>query len=142
MLLHREAWADCDRRLNIEIAAHDLLSGLVQTVGTAAPKCGEDGAVVVGSAKLRSDPEQRRERRSPKESRPMVVNLILKTRKALRVRAGLAFQHNRSADWEDESRPDEQDAVLPERNLAIVSADKFRPLRGRRISPFACSTFA
>src|SRR5207244_6080644 len=122
-------------RLDVEVAAHDLLPGLVQTIGAPTPECREDGAVVVAGAELRSDPEQSREGGSPKESRPVMVDLILETRKALCVRTGLAFQHNRAAIRHDESRPDEQDSVLPEGDLAIVYADELRALWNEEISP-------
>jgi len=110
------------------------VSGLVQSVGAAAPEGGENGAVVVSSAELRADPKQRGEDGSPNESRPMMVDLILETRKALRVRARLALQDDRAAIRHDEPCPDEQDAVLPERDLAIVSADKLRALWNEEIS--------
>src|SRR5947208_720982 len=64
----------------------------------------------------------------------MVVGLILKAGKALRVGAGQAFQHDRAAIRHDESGPDQQDAVLPERDLAIVSADELRALWNKEIS--------
>src|SRR5262249_1269384 len=54
---HREARPDCDGRLDVEIAAHDLLAGLIEAVGAAAPECRQDGAVVVGSTELRADAE-------------------------------------------------------------------------------------
>src|SRR5262249_40370069 len=57
----RKSGPDGDGRLDIEIAPHDLLAGLVEAVGGAAPERCHDGAVVVGGAKCRADAEHCRE---------------------------------------------------------------------------------
>ena len=99
----------------------------------AAPERRHDGAVVVGSAELRADAEQGRERGRPEQPAPMVVDLVLEAGKALRVGAGLALQHDRAAVRHDQPRPDQEHAILSERNLAVVGADQLRALRDEEI---------
>src|SRR5215475_7037247 len=48
----RKAGPDGDGRLDVEIAAHDLLAGLIEAVGAPTPERRHDSVVVVGGAKL------------------------------------------------------------------------------------------
>src|SRR5260370_188935 len=68
------AGPDRDRRLNVEIAACNLLPGLVQAVCAAAPQRRHDGAVVVGGAKFGADAEHSRERGCHDQPSPMVID--------------------------------------------------------------------
>src|SRR5262249_36660254 len=74
---HWETGPDGDGRLDVGIAATDLLAGLVQAVGAAAPERRHDGAVVVGGTELRADAEHRRERRRHGEPAPVVIHVVL-----------------------------------------------------------------
>src|SRR5258708_40227845 len=75
----RKAGPDSDRRLDIEIAAHDL----VQAVGAATSERRDDGTVVIGSAKLRADAEHRGERGCHDQPSPVMIDLVLETGKPL-----------------------------------------------------------
>src|SRR5437879_5429318 len=79
----RKSRPDGDGWLDVEIAAHDLLAGLVQAVGGATPERGHDGAVVVGGAKLGADAEHGRERGRHREPAPVLIDLVFKSREAL-----------------------------------------------------------
>src|SRR5215470_17093148 len=85
----RKTGPDGDRRLDVEIAAHDLLACLVETVGAAAPERSDNGAIIVGCAKLRADAEDRREGGRHTQPRPMMIDVILEAGEALAVGAGL-----------------------------------------------------
>src|SRR5262245_53236800 len=54
----RKSRPDGDGRLDVEISAHDLLAGLVEAVGGAAPERGHHGAVVVGCSEFRAVVEE------------------------------------------------------------------------------------
>ena len=130
---HREARPDDDRRLDVEVPAHHLLSGLVEAVGAAAPQRRQDGAVVVGSAEFGADAEQRRERRRREQAALVMVDLVLDAGEPLRVGAGLALQHDRPAIRHDQPRPDQEHAVLSERDMAVIDADELRSLRDEKV---------
>src|SRR5260370_30877389 len=52
-----------------------------------------------------------------------------------RVGAGLALQDDRSSVGDEEPRPDQKHAILPEGDVAVVGADKLRALRDEEIFP-------
>ena len=55
----------------------------------------------------------------------MIVDLILETGVAFGISTGLTLQNDGAAIGEDEARPDQQQARLPERDLTVVDADQF-----------------
>jgi hypothetical protein len=65
----------------------------------------------------------------------MIVDLVLETGIAFGVSTGLPLQNDRAAVGEDEARPDQQRARLPEGDLTVVDADQFRSLRNEKIAP-------
>src|SRR5690606_34211393 len=84
-------------------------------------------------AELCADTEQRRERGSREQPAPMMVDLVLQASESLRVDAGLALEHDRAAVRHDQPRPDEEHAILSERDLAVVDPDEPRSLRDKKI---------
>src|SRR5258708_5361499 len=84
----RKSRPDGDGRLDVEVAAHDLLAGLVEAVRAATPERRHDGAVVVGGAKFRANAEHSRERGRHGEPAPVVIDFVFKTREALSVSTG------------------------------------------------------
>src|SRR5262249_61446534 len=64
----------------------------------------------------------------------MVVDLVLETGVAFRIRAGLTLQNDGAAIGEDEAGPDEQHARLSEGDLAVVDADELGALRNKQIA--------
>ena len=110
--MDRKARSNRKRRLDIEVAAHDLLARLVQAVDAASPERRHDGVVVPGSAELGADAEQCGKRSRPKQPAPVVVDLVLESGKTLRIGTRLALQHNRAAIRHHQPRPDQQHAVL------------------------------
>src|SRR5260370_5368895 len=132
---HRETGPDRNRRLNVEVAADDLLPGLIQAVGAATPQRRYDGAVVVGGAEVRADAKHRRERRRHQQPAPMMIDFVLEPGKSLRVGAGLALQDDRAPVRHEQPRPDQEHAVLPERDLAVIDADKLAALWDEALVP-------
>src|SRR6266446_1517238 len=130
--IERLAGPDDDGRLDVEVTAHDLLAGLVQTVGAAALERCHDGAAVVGGAKFRADAEHGRERGCHGEPAPVLIDLVFKTREALSVGAGLALQYDRTAVRHDQPRPYQQHTILTEGDLAVIGADELRALRDQQ----------
>ena len=65
----------------------------------------------------------------------MIVDVVLKTGIAGGIGARLTLQHDRAAVRHDQAGPDQQDARLPERNLAVIDADEPRPLRNEKEAP-------
>src|SRR5215471_395302 len=124
----RKSRPDGDGRLDIEISAHDLLAGLVEAVGGAAPERCHDGAVVVGCSEFRADAEHGRERGRHGEPAPMLIDLIFKAGETLSVGAGLALQYDGAAVRHDQPRPDQKDAILAEGDLAVIGTDELGPL--------------
>jgi len=51
----REAGPDGEGRLDIDLAAHELLAGLIDRVLTAAPQGPDEVALIAVRAKLRAD---------------------------------------------------------------------------------------
>src|ERR1700693_248997 len=129
---HRKAGPDRDRRLDVQIATNNLLSGLVEAVRTTAPECGHDGAVVVGCAELGADAEGGRECSRHDQAAPMVIDLILEAGEALGVGARLAFEHDGAPVRHEQPGPNKQDPVLPERDLAVVEPNELRSLRDQQ----------
>jgi hypothetical protein len=127
----RKSRSNCKRRLDIEVAAHDQLARLVQAVDTPPPERRHDGIVVAGSAELGADAEQCGKRSRPEQPAPVVIDVVLEAGKSLRIGAGLALQHDRAAIRHDQPRPDQEHAILAERNLAVVGADQLRSLRAK-----------
>ena len=85
-------------------------------------------ALIAVRAKLRADAEQSRERRCLQKIAPMIIDAIFEPSIAFRVGAGLVLKHDRLAVRKNDAVPDEQDAGLTKRNLAIVAADQFGTL--------------
>lgn len=65
----------------------------------------------------------------------MIVDLILKSCIAGGIGARLTLQHDRAAVRHNQAGPDQQDARLPERNLAIIDANQPGPLRNEEETP-------
>src|SRR5262252_1520877 len=128
----RKARPDGDGRLDVEIAPHDLLAGLVEAVGGAAPERCHDGAVVVGCSEFRADAEHGREGGRHGEPAPMLIDLIFKAGETLSVGAGLALQYDGAAARHDQPRPHQKDAILAEGDLAVIGADELRALRDQQ----------
>jgi hypothetical protein len=61
----------------------------------------------------------------------MIVNLVLDTGVAARIRALLSFQDNRATVRHDQPRPNQQQSRLAERNLAIINSYQSRSLRNQ-----------
>src|SRR5665213_919157 len=50
----------------------------------------------------------------------MIIDTILKTGKALHISTRLAFKHDRTAIWENQPVPDQQDPALAEADIVVV----------------------
>src|ERR1700730_9881659 len=59
----REAGPDREGRLDIDLAAHELLSGLIDRILASTLQSPDEVALIAVRAKLRADAEQGRERR-------------------------------------------------------------------------------
>ena len=123
-----EARTDRQCRRDVELAADDLLSGLVDTVASALAQGTDDLAFLVRRTGLRTDAEQRRERGSLEQFAPVIIDTILQAGIALRVCAWLAFQHDRTAVRENQPVPDEQDTALTETDAVVILSDDARAL--------------
>jgi hypothetical protein len=130
----REAGTDRKGRLDVEVAAYDLLAGLVERVAAAAPERRYDRVVVVGGSELRANAEQGRKRGRHEQPAPVLIHLILESGKSLRVGTGLALEHDGAPVRHDQARPDQEQTVLSKRNLAVVEANELRSLRNEQIS--------
>ena len=93
----RESRPDGESRLDIDLAADELLARLVDRVLASTLQGADEIALIAVRAKLRGDAEQGRERRRLQKISPMIIDAIFKPGIAFRVGAGLAFQHNRLA---------------------------------------------
>src|SRR5438105_10398188 len=103
-----------------------LLSSLVQRIRSAQRQRLQDGGVSAGirtRSELCPDAKYGREERRLEQFTPVVVDLVLKTGIALSIGTRLPLQDDRTAVWHDQSGPDQEDARLAERDLAVVHAD-------------------
>jgi hypothetical protein len=131
---HRKAGPDGDCRLDIEIAANNLLTGLIETVRAAAPERGHDGAVAARGSEFGANAEHGRERGRREQAAPMMIDVIFEAREPLSVGAGLAFEHDGVPVRHEQPGPDQQDPVLPERDLAVVEPNELRSLQNQQKS--------
>ena len=76
---NRKPRPDGERRLDIEIAAHDLLPGLVEGITAAAPQRSNNIAIGIAGAELRADAEQCGEGSGHEQSAPVIVDLVFET---------------------------------------------------------------
>ena len=125
----REARPDGEGRLDIDLAADELLAGLIDRILASTLQGADEIALIAVRAKLRADAEQSRERRRLQKIAPMIIDAILEPGIAFRVGAGLVLKHDRLAVRKNDAVPDEQDARLAEGHLAVVAADQFGALR-------------
>jgi hypothetical protein len=65
----------------------------------------------------------------------MVIDLVFEACKSLPVGTGLAHQHDGAAIRHEQPGPDQKHPVLPERDLAVIEADKLRSLRDEQVFP-------
>ncbi|BCH24972.1 hypothetical protein MesoLjLb_47570 [Mesorhizobium sp. L-8-3] len=79
--------------------------------------------------------EERREAGGLGEIPPVIIDAIFKPGIALRVGAGLAFEHDGAAVGQNEPVPDEQDTALPELHVVVVLADDTCALRHEQNAP-------
>src|SRR5713226_3903218 len=63
----------------------------------------------------------------------MVIDLVLEAGESLRVCTGLALQHDGAPVRHDQPRPDQEHAILSERDLTVIGADELRSLRDEEI---------
>jgi hypothetical protein len=63
----------------------------------------------------------------------MVIDFIFKPGEPLRVGAWLAFQHDGASVWHEQPGPNEEHAILPEGDLAVIGAGELRALRDEEI---------
>src|SRR5208337_4248876 len=74
---HRKPRPDRQRRLDVQIAANDLLAGLIDALGRARTQSPDESALVVLRTGFRSNAEQGREDRCLEQHAPMVVHVVL-----------------------------------------------------------------
>ena len=128
---HRKAWPDRQSRLDIEVASDNLLAGLIEALCAATPQSLNERIFIARRAELRADPENGRERGGAGETKPMMINFVLKPRLARCIGSWLALENDRAPVGENEPVPDEQHARLSEGDL--------RSHRGRSVSSLAGS---
>src|SRR5690606_20060920 len=87
---NRKAGPDGQRRGDVQLAADDLLAGVVDRVLTTIADSLDQPIVVVGG-KLGTDAQQRGKTRRLGEIPPVIVDTVLETGIALGVSAGLAL---------------------------------------------------
>ena len=73
---HRKSGADRQRRLNIEIPAHDPLADLIKTLRSAPPDRLDEIVLIAASACFGPDAEKRRENRRLEERRLVIIDLV------------------------------------------------------------------
>lgn len=79
----REAGSDGESRLDVDLAAHELLAGLVERVLAAAPQGSHNVILGARRADLAADAKKGRKRRRFQETAPMIVHAILEPRIAV-----------------------------------------------------------
>src|SRR6185312_4815232 len=119
----REARPYGQRWRDVELAADDLLAGLVDALRRALTQGLNNVAVVPGRTGLRTNAEQSRKSRSLEQLTPMVIDTILKPGIAFGIGARLALQHDRAAIREDQPVPDQEHPTLAEANAIVVLAN-------------------
>ena len=62
----------------------------------------------------------------------MIVDAVLQTGIARRIRAGLAFERERSPIGKDQPGPDQEDPTLADGDSIVVSADQAGALRDQK----------
>ena len=109
---------DCQGRLNVQIATHHLLTGLIEGIPCAAAQRPNDVIVIPTGADLGRCAKQRRKRRGFEEFTPVTIDLVFKTSIACGIGAWLAFEHDGASVRENEPGPDQEYAGLPKCHLA------------------------
>ena len=117
-----------------ELTADDLLASVIDGVLPAATD-GAQQSVLVADSEFGADGEQGGEAGGLGEIPPVVIDTIFKPGIALRVGAGLAFQHDGATVRHDEAIPDEQHSALAELHVVVILADDPRPLRHEQDAP-------
>ena len=93
----REARPDRQRRLDIEVAPNDLLTGLVEGIPCPTSQRLNNVAVVAAGAKFGPNAQQSRKCRGFEQLAPVIVDFVLKAGITRRVGARLAFEAQWSA---------------------------------------------
>ena len=133
-------WPDGERRLDVELAADDLLAGLVEASGRRR------GAAPGRVAFLRRVDPSSVPTPSKVESAaaldkipPMIVDPVLEPGVASASAPGWRSSTIELAVGKMMPVPDEQDARLAEGDLAVVVADQLRALRDEEEAPVGLS---
>lgn len=112
---HRKPLPDRQCGLDVEIAPSGSLSGLIHAVAGSPTKRHDDIGITAGTggrSKFAADPEQCRQQRGLQQGAQVIIDLVLETGIASRIRACLALQNNRATVRYDQAGPDQEDARL------------------------------
>jgi hypothetical protein len=85
-----EARPDCQWRLNVEVPSNDLLTSLIQRISCAKTESLNNICVIAAistGARLGSDAKHGRQECGLEQFKPMIINFILQTRIAARIRS-------------------------------------------------------
>ena len=124
----REARPDRQRRLDIEIAPNDLLTGLVEGIPCPTSQRLNNVAVVAAGAEFGPNAKQSGKCRGFEQFAPVVVDFVLEAGVTRRIGTRLAFEHDEAPVWHYEAGPDQEHARLPKSDLAIIDPDQSRAL--------------
>ncbi|MBB4630710.1 hypothetical protein GGQ98_000313 [Sphingosinicella soli] len=101
---HGKARPDRQRRRDVKLTAHDLLTGIVDSVLTTVADCLDQAVIIVGG-KLGADAQQRGKPRRLGQFPPMIVDAVLKAGIALGIGTGLTLENDRASVREDQAVP-------------------------------------
>jgi len=117
-----------ERRCDLQLAAGDLLAGVVYGTLAATGNSAEQ-AIFVIDGEFRAHGEKRRQSCGLGNVPPVVIDIIFKAGITLRIGAGLAFQHYGATVWEDPPVPNQKHATLAEPDLIAILTDYASALR-------------